>query len=153
MPRLKTDWIKSPTNQTSTSNSNTVESIPGRNPTGLFLSGKVHRGDQHEGRVSNSLECSRKNSKSQETGKVVCRSLCHEKSTPHEDVESQVVTGRTALHKEVRRDGPDKPAEIEAAGKPRVFIPFQIEIFFETENSGIRTKKEWSDLGALLDPL
>lgn len=80
-----------------------------------------------------------------EGSKVFGSRLRHEKSTPHEDVESEVVSRGQALHDQVGRDGPDKPADVEdpwpkdsaradlqrccleLTGQPRVFCTVQAQ--------------------------
>lgn len=65
------------------------------------------------------------------------RSLNHEESPPHEDVEGQVVCWRAALHEEVGRDGPEKPTEVEATREPRILIALEVEVLLQTEDGGV----------------
>lgn len=100
-----------------------------------YSSGVVHRSEQHERRIGDSLEgaadhtqrsqCCKvlrdrlqpttKVSKSQARNRIgdKGRWYVHENGTPHEDIERQVVGGRGTLHDQVGGDCPDQPTEVE----------------------------------------
>ena len=91
----------------------------------------------HESRVGNCLESSGQDPQCRESRKVSGGGLAHQQGSPHEDVERQVCGWWAALHDEVGGNGPEKPAKVEYAGKPRIFIPFELEIVLDAEDGRI----------------
>lgn len=115
LPRRKStlDMTDSVTNETTTGDSNTVEAIPRCDPRWLLFSSIEHGRHQHECRIRDGFEGTTQHSQHRQGRECVRRRLTHEQSSPQEDVEGEIIRGRTTLHDQVGRDSPDKPTEVE----------------------------------------